>query len=418
LSQDLLRFLTCGSVDDGKSTLIGRLLHDSQAIYEDQLASVTRDSARFGTTGEGTVDLALLTDGLKAEREQGITIDVAYRYFSTDRRKFIIADTPGHEQYTRNMATGASRCQCAIILVDARRGVLTQTRRHSFIARLLGIDHFVVAINKMDLVNYAPEVFERIRTEYAAFAAGLDIPDVRFIPISALQGDNVVIKSDHMSWYLGPPLLTCLETIPIAGPDAAAGLRLPIQYVIRPTLDFRGLAGTIASGRLQTGEEIVALPSGRRSRVKAIVTYEGERESAVAPMAVTVTLEDEIDVSRGDWFADPVHPPRATRNIEASLCWLSSELLDARAVAAARFVLKHTARSVKAKLLSLNYRVDINTLERQAAPAGLAMNDIACVGLSLAQPLFVDPYVLNRATGSFILIDEVTNQTVAAGMIE
>ena len=412
MSQDLLRFLTCGSVDDGKSTLIGRLLHDSQAIYEDQLASVTRDSARFGTTGAGTVDLALLTDGLKAEREQGITIDVAYRYFSTDRRKFIIADTPGHEQYTRNMATGASSCQCAVILVDARRGVLTQTRRHSFIARLLGIDHFVVAINKMDLVNYAPEVFERIRTEYAAFAAGLDIPDVRFIPISALQGDNVVIKSDHMSWYLGPPLLTCLETIPIAGPDAAAGLRLPIQYVIRPNLDFRGLAGTIASGRLQTGEEIVALPSGRRSRVKAIVTYEGERESAVAPMAVTVTLEDEIDVSRGDLLVQASDLPSVSNRVEAMVVWMGEQPLTP----GRSYWVKHTTRTVPGRISELRYRVDVNTLEK--APASqLMMNEVGHVTLTLDRPIAHDGYASHRATGAFIVIDRLTNGTVGAGMI-
>ena len=412
MSQDLLRFLTCGSVDDGKSTLIGRLLHDSQAIYEDQLAAVTRDSARFGTTGAGVIDLALLTDGLKAEREQGITIDVAYRYFSTDQRKFIIADTPGHEQYTRNMATGASTCQCAIILVDARRGLLTQTRRHSFIASLLGIEHFVVAINKMDLVDYSQEVFERIRTEYAAFAAGLGMRDVRVIPISALLGDNVVTKSAHMPWYLGPPLLTCLETIPIAEADAAAGLRLPIQYVIRPNLDFRGLAGTIASGRLQAGDEIVALPSGRHSRVKAIVAYDGERASAVAPMAVTVTLEDEIDVSRGDMLVRPSDVPSVSNLVEAMVVWMGEKPLTP----GRSYWIKHTTRTVPGRITELRYGVDVNTLEKRPA-AQLLMNEVGHVTLTLDRPIVYDVYASHRATGAFIVIDRLTNRTVGAGMI-
>src|SRR5215475_8903473 len=289
--KELLRFLTCGSVDDGKSTLIGRLLHDTKMIYEDQLAAVKRDSAKVGTTGAGEIDLALLTDGLKAEREQGITIDVAYRYFSTDRRKFIIADTPGHEQYTRNMATGASTCQLAIILIDARRGVLTQTRRHSFLVSLLGIRHVVVAVNKMDLVGYASEVFARISGDYQKFAARLGIADVQFIPISALHGDNVVTTSEAMPWYRGPSLLTHLETVPIDSADDGAELRFPVQYVIRPDPDFRGVAGTIASGFLRKGDEVLALPSGRRSRVKSIVSYDGELDEAFAPMAVTVTLD-------------------------------------------------------------------------------------------------------------------------------
>src|SRR5436305_9583894 len=298
--KELLRFLTCGSVDDGKSTLIGRLLHDTKMIYEDQLAAVKRDSAKFNTTGiAGEVDLALLTDGLKAEREQGITIDVAYRYFSTDKRKFIIADTPGHEQYTRNMATGASTCQLAIILIDARHGVVTQTKRHSFIVSLLGIKHVIVAVNKMDLIGYAQDVFERIKNDYTGFVAKLDIPDVQFIPISALKGDNVVDKSETMKWYQGPPLLNHLETVHIASDRNLADMRFPVQYVIRPNLDFRGFAGTVASGIIHVGDEVVALPSGKRSMVRSIVTYDGELEEAFSPRAVTVTLEDEIDVSRG-----------------------------------------------------------------------------------------------------------------------
>src|SRR3954465_11954346 len=314
--KELLRFLTCGSVDDGKSTLIGRLLHDTKGIYEDQLAAVKRDSVKHGTTGSGEVDLALLTDGLKAEREQGITIDVAYRYFSTDKRKFIIADTPGHEQYTRNMATGASTCQLAIILIDARHGVMPQTRRHSFIVSLLGIKHVVVAINKMDLVGYAQEAFEKIRDDYTGFVAKLGIPDVEFIPLSALKGDNVVEKSAAMPWYQGPPLLNHLETVHIASDRNLADMRFPVQYVLRPDLNFRGFAGTIASGILRKGDEVVALPSGRRSKVKSIVTYDGELAEAFSPQAVTVTLEDEIDVSRGDMLVHPDNQPHVASTVE------------------------------------------------------------------------------------------------------
>src|SRR6476620_2616157 len=298
--KELLRCLTCGSVDDGKSTLIGRLLHDTKMIYEDQLAAVKRDSEKVGTTGAGEIDLALLTDGLKAEREQGITIDVAYRYFSTDRRKFIIADTPGHEQYTRNMATGASTCQLAIILIDARHGVMTQTRRHSFIVSLLGIKHVVVAVNKMDLVGYSEDAFNKIKDDYTGFVAKLDIPDVQFIPMSALKGENVVEKSKEMGWYQGAPLLSHLETVHIASDRNLSEMRFPVQYVIRPNLNFRGFAGTVASGIIRRGDEVVALPSGKRSKVKSIVTYDGELEEAFTPQAVDVTLEDEIDVSRGD----------------------------------------------------------------------------------------------------------------------
>src|SRR5689334_14581695 len=307
--KELLRFLTCGSVDDGKSTLIGRLLHDTKGIYEDQLAAVKRDSVKHGTTGSGEVDLALLTDGLKAEREQGITIDVAYRYFSTDKRKFIIADTPGHEQYTRNMATGASTCQLAIILIDARHGVMPQTRRHSFIVSLLGIRHVVVAINKMDLVGFSEETYNRIKDEYTGFVAKLNIPDVQFIPMSALRGDNVVEKSKEMGWYQGAPLLAHLETVHIASDRNLSEMRFPVQYVIRPHLNFRGFAGTVASGILHKGDEVIALPSGRRSRVKSISTYDGELTEAFSPMAITVTLADEIDVSRGDMLVRPDEQP-------------------------------------------------------------------------------------------------------------
>jgi sulfate adenylyltransferase subunit 1 len=413
----LLRFITAGSVDDGKSTLIGRLLHDTRAIFADQLAAVARASSK---RGQEDLDLSLLTDGLEAEREQGITIDVAYRYFATPRRKFIIADTPGHEQYTRNMVTGASTADAAVILIDARKGVLPQTRRHTYIAHLLGVRHIVAAVNKMDLVNYDEAVFERTRKDFLAFVSTLGIADLRFIPISALRGDLVVERGKSMTWYRGPTLLAALEEIDVADEADALPFRFPVQLVVRSGAgtDFRGYAGKLESGVLYPGVEVLALPSGRRTVVKDIISLGKSLPVAVAGDSVTLALADDIDVSRGDLLADPVHPPRTTRNIEARICWLSSEFLDARAVAAARFVLKHTTRSVKARLLSLNDRVDINTLERQAAPGGLAMNDIAHVALVLAQPLFVDPYELNRATGSFILIDEASNQTVAAGMID
>jgi sulfate adenylyltransferase subunit 1 len=413
----LLRFITAGSVDDGKSTLIGRLLHDTRAIFADQLAAVARASSK---RGQEDLDLSLLTDGLEAEREQGITIDVAYRYFATPRRKFIIADTPGHEQYTRNMVTGASTADAAVILIDARKGVLPQTRRHTYIAHLLGVRHIVAAVNKMDLVNYDEAVFERIRKDFLAFVSTLGIADLRFIPISALRGDLVVERGKSMTWYRGPTLLAALEEIDVADEADALPFRFPVQLVVRSGAgtDFRGYAGKLESGVLYPGAEVLALPSGRRTVVKDIISLGKSPPVAVAGDSVTLALADDIDLSRGDLLADPAHPPRTTRNIEARICWLSSELLDARAVAAARLVLKHTTRSVKARLLSLNDRVDINTLERQAAPAGLSMNDIAHVALALAQPLFVDPYELNRATGSFILIDEASNQTVAAGMID
>ncbi len=413
----VLRFITAGSVDDGKSTLIGRLLHDTRAIFEDQLAAVARASTR---RGQDDLDLSLLTDGLEAEREQGITIDVAYRYFATPLRKFIIADTPGHEQYTRNMVTGASTADAAVILIDARKGVLPQTRRHAYIAHLLGVRHIVAAVNKMDLVNYDEAVFERIRRDFLAFASALGIADLRFIPISALRGDLVVERSEGMSWYRGPTLLAALEQIDVADEADALPFRFPVQLVVRRGAgsDFRGYAGRVESGKLFPGTELVALPSGQRTAVRDIVSLGESLPVAVAGDSVTVVLADDIDVSRGDMLADPGHRPRALRSVRARICWLSSDRLDAGTASAARLLLKHTTRSVKAKLLSLNYRVDINTLEQRAAPTGLAMNDIAHVSLSLAQPLFVDSYELNRATGSFILIDEGTNQTLAAGMID
>ncbi len=410
--KELLRFLTCGSVDDGKSTLIGRLLHDTKMIYEDQLAAVKRDSEKVGTTGAGEIDLALLTDGLKAEREQGITIDVAYRYFSTDRRKFIIADTPGHEQYTRNMATGASTCQLAIILIDARHGVMTQTRRHSFIVSLLGIRHVVVAINKMDLVDYSRDVFEQIKDDYTGFVAKLALRDITFIPMSALKGDNVASRSETMPWYSGPALLEHLETVHIASDRNLTDLRFPVQYVIRPNLDFRGFAGTVASGILRKGDEVMVLPSGKRSRVKSIVTYEGELDEAFAPQAVTVTLTDEVDVSRGDMLVLPENPPHVSSEIEAMVVWMAEQpLVPGRA-----YTLKQTTRQVTAEVAAFRYGVDVNTLEHRAI-ARLGLNEVGHVQLSLTQPLACDPYRTNSATGAFILIDRLTNNTVGAGMI-
>jgi bifunctional enzyme CysN/CysC len=410
--KELLRFLTCGSVDDGKSTLIGRLLHDTKMIYEDQLAAVKRDSEKVGTTAAGEIDLALLTDGLKAEREQGITIDVAYRYFSTDRRKFIIADTPGHEQYTRNMATGASTSQLAIILIDARHGVMTQTRRHSFIVSLLGIRHVVVAINKMDLVDYSREVFERIKDDYTGFVAKLELRDITFIPMSALKGDNVASKSDAIAWYSGPPLLDHLETVHIASDRNLTDLRFPVQYVIRPNLDFRGFAGTVASGALRKGDEVMVLPSGKRSRVKSIVTYDGELEEAFAPQAVTVTLTDEVDVSRGDMLVLPDNPPHVSNEIEAMVVWMAEQPF----VPGRSYTLKQTTQQVTAEVASFRYGVDVNTLEHRVIPR-LGLNEVGHVQLSLTQPLACDPYRTNAATGAFILIDRLTNNTVGAGMI-
>lgn len=410
----LLRFITAGSVDDGKSTLIGRLLHDSKSIFEDQFSAISKTSEKRGM---GTVDLSLLTDGLQAEREQGITIDVAYRYFATPRRKFIIGDTPGHEQYTRNMVTAASTANLAIILVDARKGVLTQTKRHSYLASLLGVPHVVLAVNKMDMVDYSKQRFEEIVGEYKRFAAQLNLHDVHCIPLSALNGDNVVERSDAMDWYLGPTLLELLETIPIDHDVNTSDFRFPVQWVCRPQAqeyhDFRGFAGRIEAGEVSVGDEVTILPSGRSSKVKAIVTYDGELQTAYAPQSVTLTLEDEIDISRGDMFVKiNAHTPRVEKEFEAMLCWLSEAPLDKNR----KYLVKHTTRMAKSLFSRLDYRVDVNTLEQHPADQ-LHMNDVARVAIKVQQPLVFDSYDTDRATGSFIVIDEATNNTVAAGMI-
>ncbi|MGZ5444408.1 MAG: sulfate adenylyltransferase subunit CysN [Thermoanaerobaculia bacterium] len=409
--RELLRFLTCGSVDDGKSTLIGRLLHDSFGVYDDQLSAARKATAKHGTTGED-LDLALLVDGLQAEREQGITIDVAYRYFSTPRRKFIIADTPGHEQYTRNMATGASTCDLAVILMDATRGVLDQTRRHAFIATLLGIRHLVVAVNKMDLAGYSASRFESIREDFAAFAAKLQVGDVHFIPLSALRGDNVVHASTAMPWYRGGPLLDYLETVHIASDRNLIDLRLPIQVVLRPSAEFRGYAGSIASGVLRKGDAVTVLPSGHGTRIRAIRTLDGESDEAFSPMAVTVTLEDEVDVSRGDMLVHPNNAPRVEQEFEAMIVWMH----DAPAAAGRQYLLKHTTVVVPATVADIRYRINVNTLHREPCEE-LHLNEIGRVRLDTARLLAFDSYVRNRATGAFILIDRLTNVTVAAGMI-
>ncbi|GMQ80182.1 MAG: sulfate adenylyltransferase subunit CysN [Planctomycetia bacterium] len=409
--KELLRFLTCGSVDDGKSTLIGRLLYDSKMIYEDQLAAIRRDSATQGTTG-GDFDPALLTDGLKAEREQGITIDVAYRYFSTAKRKFIIADTPGHEQYTRNMATGASTCDLAIILIDARNGVLTQTRRHSFIASLLGIRHILVAINKMDLVDYSQEVFERIKAEFTAFATKLDMGDLHFIPMSALHGDNVVDASPNMPWYQGGPLMHLLENIHIASDRNFIDFRFPVQYVCRPDLAFRGYCGTVASGVVRPGDEVMVLPSRKTSRVQSIVTFEGPLEEAFPPMAVALTLEDEIDVSRGDMIVHPGNVPILSHKFDAMLVWMAEEPM----VPGKPYAFKHLSKTAPGAISTLRYQIDVNTLHRQQSPQ-LGLNEIGRCTISLNQPVAIDAYKQNRATGALVVIDRLTNVTVGAGMI-
>ncbi len=410
--KELLRFITCGSVDDGKSTLIGRLLYDSKMIYEDQLASLQQDSKVHGTTGGG-FDPALLTDGLKAEREQGITIDVAYRYFSTAKRKFIIADTPGHEQYTRNMATGASTADLAIILVDARHGVMTQTRRHSFIASLLGIKHVLVAINKMDLVDYSEDVFETIRGDYQDFAARLDIPDLQFIPLSALLGDNVVDVSERMPWYQGQTLMKFLETVYIGSDRNLEDFRLPVQYVNRPHLDFRGYCGTIGSGIIRVGEEVLALPSRKGSRVKAIVTQDAELDEAFAPQAVTLTLEDDIDISRGDVIVRPGNLPRVHDRFDAMVVWMA----EAPMVPGHSYWFKHASKTVVGNFSTLRYLINVNTLHRENAPV-LKLNEIGRCAVTLNEPIPYDGYRRNPTTGAFIVIDRITNVTVAAGMIQ
>jgi len=411
--KELLRFLTCGNVDDGKSTLIGRLLHDSKMIYEDHLEAITRDSKKSGTTGDD-VDLALLVDGLQAEREQGITIDVAYRYFSTAKRKFIIADTPGHEQYTRNMATGASTCDLAIILVDARYGVQTQTKRHSFITSLLGIKHIVVAINKMDLMDFDQGVFEKIKADYLAFADRIELKpsSLHFVPMSALKGDNVVNRSERAPWYEGQSLMEILESVEIAGDRNFEDLRFPVQYVNRPNLNFRGFAGTLASGIVRKGDEVVVLPSGKRSTVKSIVTYDGELEQATPGEAITLTLEDEIDVSRGDMLVHADNQPRITDSFDAMLVWMAEEPM----LPGKKYDFKRATSYVPGSVASITHRVDVNTLEHGAA-SSLALNEIGRVKIALDAAIALDGYAQNRTTGAFIIIDRLTNGTVGAGMI-
>ena len=407
--KQLLRFTTAGSVDDGKSTLIGRLLYDSKSVYEDQIASVKKASVNRSA---GVIDFSLLTDGLKAEREQGITIDVAYRYFATPKRKFIIADTPGHEQYTRNMATGASTAHLAIVLVDARKGVLPQSRRHAFIASLLNIPNVVVAINKMDLVDFSQEVFDSIRTEFKTFASDLDLGKLYFIPISALDGDNVVSLSPRTPWYEGTTLLDYLETVPIEGDEVAQEMRFPVQYVIRPTLDFRGYAGQVAAGRIRPGDPIMVLPSGRTSKVKNIATFDGDLAEAFAPMSVTVCLEDEIDISRGDMLVTPSKMPHASRRVEAMMVWMHADPMEIDKP----YLVKHTTQQVRATVTAILHKVDINSLAKNSATQ-LHLNEIGAVAIETRKPLFFDSYRKNRVTGSFIFIDPVTNATVGAGMI-
>ena len=418
--KDLLRFLTAGSVDDGKSTLIGHLLFDSKKIYEDQLDALKRDSKRVGNAGDH-IDYALLLDGLKAEREQGITIDVAYRYFSTNNRKFIIADTPGHEQYTRNMITGGSTANLAVILVDARLGVITQTRRHTFLVSLLGIKHVVLAVNKMDLVDFSEEKFNEIVTEYKKFTAPLGIPDITCIPLSALEGDNVVEKSSRTPWYSGPTLLEFLETVHIDNDHNLSDFRFPVQYVLRPNLDFRGFCGKVASGVVHKGDEVMALPSGKKSRIKSIVTYDGELDYAFPPQSVTLTLEDEIDVSRGEMLVHPDNLPCVGRNFEAMLVWMDEEPMDAKK----SFFIKQTTNMSRTHIDSIKYKVDVNTMEHLSLENGkltketlpMQLNQIARVVITTAKELFFDPFAKNKATGAFILIDPISNNTSAVGMI-
>ena len=413
---ELLRFSTCGSVDDGKSTLIGRLLFDTKSIFEDQMAHVEDVSRR---RGDEYTNLALLTDGLRAEREQGITIDVAYRYFATPRRKFIIADTPGHIQYTRNMVTGASTANLAIVLVDARQGLVEQSRRHAFIASLLRIPHLVLAVNKMDLVNWDEAVFRRVETEFRNFASKLDVQDIAFIPMSALTGDNVVDRSVNMPWYKGTPLLHHLENVHIASDRNLVDARFPVQWVVRPQTqsqehhDYRGYAGQIAGGVMRKGDEVVVLPGGFTSRIQKIETHDGELEEAFAPMSVTFHLEDDIDVSRGDMIARPNNRPFVGQDLEAMICWMDEKPLSPRG----RYAIKHTTRWARAMVQSITYRLNINTLHREEGVEQLKLNDIGRISLRTTSPLAYDEYKRNRTTGSFILVDEATNNTVAAGML-
>ncbi|WP_440875539.1 sulfate adenylyltransferase subunit CysN [Thalassotalea sp. PLHSN55] len=410
-NKELVRFFTCGSVDDGKSTLIGRLLHDSKMIFEDQLAAIENDSKKSGTTGE-EVDLALLVDGLQSEREQGITIDVAYRYFSTDKRKFIIADTPGHEQYTRNMATGASTCELAIILIDARHGVQVQTRRHSFICSLLGIKHVLIAVNKMDLVDYSQERYQEIKKDYREFAESLNFNDVRFVPISALNGDNVVEESENMSWYPGATMMKLLNTIKFETDEQFTQFRYPVQYVNRPHLDFRGFCGTVASGHVRVGDTIVALPSGKESTVKSIVTFDGDIERAEKGMAVTLTLEDEIDISRGEMIVKKDSLPTSAKNINATVVWMHEDELET----GREYYIKHGTKMTTGHASKIVNRINVNTMEKADATQ-LLLNEIGSVDFEVAEALHFDPYNDNAGTGAFIIVDRLSNITVGAGMI-
>ena len=409
--KDLLRLLTAGSVDDGKSTLIGRLLFDSKKLYEDQLSALERDSKRIGHAGED-IDYALLLDGLKAEREQGITIDVAYRYFSTNKRKFIIADTPGHEQYTRNMVTGASTANLAIILIDATKGVITQTRRHTFLVSLLGIKHVVLAVNKMDLVNFDKKVFDDICEDYKNFVAQLDIPDINYIPLSALKGDNVVEPSERMPWYKGKCMLDFLETVHISSDRNFSDMRFPVQYVLKPDNDFRGFSARVASGIIRKGQKITVLPSRKTSVIKNIVTYDDDLQEAFPPQSVTITLEDEIDISRGDMIVYPDNLPRMERHFESMLVWMDEKPMDPTT----HFFIKHANNNTKARIDKIQYKVDVNTLQRSEIDH-FELNEIGRVVITTNKPLFFDPYKKNKSTGSFVLIDPVTHNTVAVGMI-
>jgi bifunctional enzyme CysN/CysC len=412
---DMLRFATAGSVDDGKSTLIGRLLFDSKALFSDQLAAVERVSR---DRGHDYTDLALITDGLRAEREQGITIDVAYRYFATPRRKFIIADTPGHIQYTRNMVTGASTADVALVLLDARRGITEQSRRHAFIATLLGVPHLIVCVNKMDLVDWSEEVFEGIRTEFGEFATRLRVGDLSFIPVSALLGDNVVTRSPNMPWFDGSPLLSHLERLHVASDRNLVDVRFPVQYVVRPqshqVRDYRGYAGSVASGVLKPGDPVLVLPSGLESTIAKIETADGPVEEAFPPMAVVITLADDIDVSRGDMICRPHNQPAVVQDIDAQICWMDE---TAPLTVGKRYAIKHTTRWARAVVRDVSYRIDVNTLHRVEDATDLSLNEIGRIQLRVTQPLFVDPYLPNRQTGAFILVDEGSNRTVGAGMI-
>jgi bifunctional enzyme CysN/CysC len=411
---ELLRFATAGSVDDGKSTLIGRLLYDTKSIFEDQLEAVERTSR---DRGDEHVNLALLTDGLRAEREQGITIDVAYRYFATPKRSFIIADTPGHVQYTRNMVTGASTASLALVLIDARKGIVEQSRRHAFLASLLRVPHLVLCVNKMDLVDYDEAVFERIKDEFRSFATKLDVTDLSFVPISALHGDNVVHRSENMPWYDGSSLLHHLEGVYIASDRNLIDVRFPVQYVIRPQSkafpDYRGYAGQVAGGVLKPGDDVIVLPSGLRSTIESIDSADGPVEEAYPPMSVTVRLTDDIDISRGDMICRPHNQPRSTQDVEAMVCWLTDEPLRVRGM----YAVKHTTRSARAQVRAVDYRIDVNTLHRDETAETLSLNEIGRIRLRTTQPLFVDEYRRNRTTGSFLVIDEATGATVGAGMV-